>query len=317
MSSGWTSHHDPNTGQTYYYNTLTGATQWEKPVGFDEGAPLPDASKACSAEPQGMSAAAAVRAALNGGGYMETTHSHSVSVDSTPLSRARDANEFVNTCSGLPSSATSSSPNVIVPSLKYANSSSQSHHTGFDTSVLDSLPALNPPTTLENPVSRAGRRSKSNTSAKVSAALIASSQRLNKDYIMIAREYTAQSKYRVTPTTLAKPEDSVSCVLCRGNKVESVFFPCGHRCVCEACRAKNKIGTPGADGSWNYCPICCEGIKLTLPHEPEGKDEDKYWKWVKEVKPVLPHGFVKNFTKRSRAVIRRKSKGKADVVPGG
>ena len=54
-----------------------------------------------------------------------------------------------------------------------------------------------------------------------------------------------------------------------------------------------------------------------MPHEPEGKDEDKYWKWVKEVKPVLPHGFVKNFTKRSRAVIRRKSKGKADVVPGG
>jgi hypothetical protein len=138
-------------------------------------------------------------------------------------------------------------------------------------------------------------------------ALVAHSKSLNKDYLMLAQEYTNQSAYRcvnytmrsqavrlalltsltplppprVVPTTVSPPA-SASCVLCKTNDVASVFFPCGHRCCCDACRLKNNIGTPAVQGSWNFCPICCAEIKLTLKRD--GTEEDRYWKWVQEVR---------------------------------
>lgn len=33
-ASGWTAVKDPTSGKTYYHNTATGATSWEKPAGF-------------------------------------------------------------------------------------------------------------------------------------------------------------------------------------------------------------------------------------------------------------------------------------------
>jgi hypothetical protein len=30
----WIAHTDPSTGNTYYENKASGATQWEKPAGF-------------------------------------------------------------------------------------------------------------------------------------------------------------------------------------------------------------------------------------------------------------------------------------------
>ena len=161
--------------------------------------------------------------------------------------------------------------------------------------------------------SKSSRR-QSSKPAPIDPALLAASSNLNKDYLSLAQEYTHQSCYRVVPTTLENP-DSVKCVLCRNEEVKSVFFPCGHRCVCETCRVKNNIGLPTAQGSWNFCPICCGEIKLTLEHD--GTEEDRYWRWVKEVKPNLSNQFVRNFTKSSKAKIRRVSKGKADVVPEG
>ncbi|GMI06951.1 hypothetical protein TrRE_jg8580, partial [Triparma retinervis] len=179
---------------------------------------------------------------------------------------------------------------------------------------LDSLPPLNPPASAVEGSTRTKSSSNRPGSkpAPVDPSLLALSSSLNKDYLSLALEYSHQSQYRVVPTTLSVPGPA-KCALCRAGAAESVFFPCGHRCVCEACRAKNCIGMPGARGSWNFCPICCGEIKLALEHD--GTEEDRYWRWVKEVRPNLSGQFVKNFTKRSKAKIRRVSKGKADVVP--
>jgi hypothetical protein len=57
------------------------------------------------------------------------------------------------------------------------------------------------------------------------------------------------------------------------------------------------------EGSWNYCAICCDEIKLALEHD--GREVERYWEWVRQVKPYIPPGFVRAFTKRSTARIRK------------
>jgi hypothetical protein len=39
-------------------------------------------------------------------------------------------------------------------------------------------------------------------------------------------------------------------------------------------------------------------IRLILPHS--GKEEDKYWKWVLEIKPTLPSHFKQDFKHAGR-----------------
>jgi len=86
-----------------------------------------------------------------------------------------------------------------------------------------------------------------------------------------------------------------------------VFFPCQHKCVCNSCIEKNNIGKPHVEGSWNFCSICNEQIKLALPHS--GNEVNEYWKWVEEVKPPIPLSFIKSFTKRSTANIKNVTQG--------
>jgi len=122
------------------------------------------------------------------------------------------------------------------------------------------------------------------------------SKTLTKDYISLARDYGNQEPYRDLSS-------DPSCVLCKVNTVTTVFFPCGHKCTCRECIDKNNIGKPGTEGSWNFCAICCDEIKHALEHD--GTEVGRYWKWVRDVKPYIPPGFIKTFTKRSTARIRK------------
>jgi hypothetical protein len=44
-ASKWTAVKDPDSGDTYYYNTATGETTWDKPEGVDAGVPSPAAAQ--------------------------------------------------------------------------------------------------------------------------------------------------------------------------------------------------------------------------------------------------------------------------------
>jgi len=235
-----------------------------------------------------MSAAVAVRVALNGGGASQPVAASTFEAVLSPYEPS-PAGGLVD--DWVPPSSSSSGPSSAAPA--------SNHHTGFDSSMLSSLPPLDPPSRKKTQV--ASRKK------PLDPALVAHSKSLNKDYLMLAQEYTNQSAYRcvnytmrsqavrlalltsltplppprVVPTTVSPPA-SASCVLCKTNDVASVFFPCGHRCCCDACRLKNNIGTPAVQGSWNFCPICCAEIKLTLKRD--GTEEDRYWKWVQEVR---------------------------------
>jgi len=125
------------------------------------------------------------------------------------------------------------------------------------------------------------------------------------DYPAIAKIYKVIRKY-------GHPTAVCECILCHNGTCHNVFFPCQHRCVCNACMTnecivddttflKNNhlLATHSPDdldsGSGHCnCPLCGEIIKKILPHE-FGKEVDVYWDWVLETRPALPFGFMKKF----------------------
>lgn len=74
---------------------------------------------------------------------------------------------------------------------------------------------------------------------------------LTKNYIALATEYKMWDRYRIH-RNYTNP-----CVVClQYNALVKVFFPCEHRCICESCFLKAKC--------WKECPLCKEGIRLSL-----------------------------------------------------
>lgn len=120
----------------------------------------------------------------------------------------------------------------------------------------------------------------------------AKEKNMNKNYGDISLEYRKHSKYLfgrnvvgiLSVTARRKPP----CVMCKSKKVDTVFFPCRHACVCEECQDLHNIGTNDKQGmtAWRACPVCMDEIKKVLPMEPDV--EQKYWSWVYEVKPPIP-----------------------------
>jgi len=76
---------------------------------------------------------------------------------------------------------------------------------------------------------------------------------LTKNYIALATEYKMWNRYRIH-RNYTNP-----CLVClQYNRLVKVFFPCEHRCICESCFLTK---------SWKECPLCKEGIRLTLVRE--------------------------------------------------
>jgi hypothetical protein len=67
-------------------------------------------------------------------------------------------------------------------------------------------------------------------------------RRLNADYAALARDHAQRRRFA---RDLASGLFAGSlCVLCREREPATVFFPCEHRCVCDACLAAHAIGPP-------------------------------------------------------------------------
>jgi hypothetical protein len=126
-----------------------------------------------------------------------------------------------------------------------------------------------------------------------------SKHRYAKDYVTLANDYRRMESYRCN-----NPSAQVCCVLCsaivpklksHNDKVGAtkVFFPCEHLCLCDACYS-NKA-------SWDNCPLCNDGIKVTFDHN--GNEVEEYWCWVNELKPPLASSFKKSFPRLSRKAI--------------
>lgn len=125
--------------------------------------------------------------------------------------------------------------------------------------------------------------------------------KLNKDYLAMTREYAQAEAYR-------DKAGNQLCLLCQREPSSAVFFPCGHKCVCTGCIRSNRIMEsgkaqtmatgPNGEENWSFCPLCNDEIKRMLPHT--GDEEKRYWAWVNEIKPPLPHGFERCFKKDAK-----------------
>ncbi|GMF54217.1 unnamed protein product [Phytophthora fragariaefolia] len=120
---------------------------------------------------------------------------------------------------------------------------------------------------------------------------------LTKNYLELVRDFRQLRPFTRLPDG-KYPADTL-CVYCVNARPTSVFFPCQHMCVCNSCISLNNISTDySSAGDWCACPVCMADIRLILPHS--GKEEQKYWKWVLEIKPSLPANFKQEFKEAGR-----------------
>ena len=128
---------------------------------------------------------------------------------------------------------------------------------------------------------------------------------MNKDYIGMAKTYKQQYANR-------KTNNNAICTICQRDRVDDVFFPCEHRCVCRSCIKSQQICEEGmltsCPNGYCMCPICSESIKLILEYE-NGNETVRYWTWVYEVAPALPTGFTKKFQRSAKLLELKFKKG--------
>jgi hypothetical protein len=131
--------------------------------------------------------------------------------------------------------------------------------------------------------------------------LMKQSQSMNKDYLAMAREHSAQKQYR-------DKAGSQLCLLCSSCPSTHIFFPCGHKCVCISCVASHKLceshqaNLGDGEDRWCFCPLCNDEIKKIILFSGGDDDEEKYWNWVNEVKPNLPVRFVHGFKESAKYI---------------
>ena len=122
----------------------------------------------------------------------------------------------------------------------------------------------------------------------------------NQDYLYLTKLYRMQRPY-------SDIKISQICILCNRNVVTDAFFPCNHRCVCKSCINKEEIKEHSSRNIFEYphahfnCPLCAGIIKKIITCD-NGREEEKYWNWVNEIKPPLPVGFEKRFGHAAAAI---------------
>ncbi|CAM9874630.1 unnamed protein product [Phaeothamnion confervicola] len=134
--------------------------------------------------------------------------------------------------------------------------------------------------------------------AEISSVAATAMQQDNccRDYASLAREYLSTQVYR--DLQLSAP--AVDCVVCRRRPAGLVLFPCSHRSVCGACWQDQPAGE-------KMCAVCGTAVKRAIPYA-DGREAQRYWAWVEEVKPPLPPGFACEF-KAAAVILQMKAEG--------
>lgn len=80
--------------------------------------------------------------------------------------------------------------------------------------------------------------------------------RLTKNYLDLVHDFRMLKPFMRLPGG-AYPSDA-KCVFCEVNTPANVFFPCQHRCVCNACMKMHKISANQSNPSvWMYEQRLC------------------------------------------------------------
>ncbi|KAF0683335.1 Aste57867_24611 [Aphanomyces stellatus] len=146
-------------------------------------------------------------------------------------------------------------------------------------------------------------------------ALRHESKSMISDYVSEVDRYNHAKPYARRPdNTYPK----ATCVYCHVNLCHMVFFPCEHKCICDACLEGMHVGKHRRAGQavspgehFPGCPVCQGEVKVMFEHT--GREVQDYWTWVYEVKPHLAWSFEHKF--KSTASKLAKGIAPGTVVP--
>lgn len=294
LPTGWLKGFDQQYNCFYYYNSITGISQWESPL---ETAILPGAQDDTYFNRTGLDCDIPYYSDID-----ETND------DDSKKDEGLASNPYYSDMENSPMRKPSRSQ---LPLREGSSSQSRqmadiSRKAYVDISEkysdADDLSLRGP----NNHEGKASENIKVFSSSSSDMGLIANGMRNNGrsrfDYIGNSKLYKLQRKYM---DEFCKE----LCILCRTNQVSEAFFPCDHRCVCHACVVKYDICEFSSalaeiykDCHYN-CPLCASLIRKILPME-DGNEREKYWLWCNEVVLPLPPGFAKRFAHAAEALQR-------------
>ena len=266
LPSGWSAVFDPTYGCNYFYHAASDKTQWERPC---SDTTEPDATN---------------------GSPEKDPHQN---VESVPSEGLLDNYSEQQTASS-PANLDLSDPIIAAASTGDDNPPGPSPEM-VDGSFVDEANRCSPSAT-----DGVDDTSKAAMNISISPDKTKWVGGDSQDYLHLAEVYKLQRVY-------ADPDKDMNCALCKKRLCTDVFFPCQHRCVCSECIVSQQVVEhhhlallPNAHCN---CPLCGVIIKKIIQFEG-GAEVEKYWKWVCEVNPSLPDGFLRNF-RHSAAVIQK------------
>jgi hypothetical protein len=130
----------------------------------------------------------------------------------------------------------------------------------------------------------------------------------SRDYLAMANKYQ-----RFLPYTEHVFDHKTKCLLCSLHTPIDILFPCNHRSVCRNCLSLSQLNPseahaatsadaekPPLSSEKRFCPLCKHLVKKVIPINGKGTEEKEYWDWVfesgKNASPVLDREFLEHFS---------------------
>lgn len=138
----------------------------------------------------------------------------------------------------------------------------------------------------------------------------------SRDYIAMAQQYQ-----KFLPYSSHSFDPNTKCILCSLGTPDDILFPCNHRCVCRNCLSLpplslqfnlTKAGKRPRLGSEKvFCPLCNSFVKQIIPVNGMGTEEKEYWDWFfmsgKNSVPSLDQNFTKHFLANTPSIVEKYS----------
>ena len=277
---GWEKHWDDTAGRPYFYSTITGESQWYPPDKHGSGG---GSGSAVLVEDDGdESGAPIIMGHLNvPGGSMPRGAAGTITRDEARAQwGARVREPFGGDAEKVAACGFAGGDGAAVTAV------------GGPSGVMEEETRLQ----LVHGGERCSEAAYMGPEMSSVEAFSLHLERLNKDYVAMAKEARQQSKYRHYQKLVIDKGKRVKCVLCGTMEVADVLFPCQHMCTCQSCLHEHQI-QPGEG-----CPLCMTVIRRILPYT--GKEAETYWNWCHEVKPPLPAEFGRRFATGERLAKR-------------
>jgi hypothetical protein len=327
----WISCHDPNTNSPYYYNTITGNSQWEppfvetnhgehfssppgglRPNGDDKSPILMKIKSKSGIKIGSFRNSKIVPVNVDPSQNDESTGADqrkisrpTVKLKGTPLMNLKRAlsNQVLEIDTGSQDMESSLQQDASLSATLQSSTSLSNPYDNLPPLVNDCsspLPPINPVSSSIDPVQQ-------------------TASPLSRDYLHLAQTYQRYIPYM----NRFFDSENTRCVLCHLHTPIDLLFPCAHRCICRNCLSLPPYdqlfpitNTPAQDTSsyLNYdislpshqqytttdykpkrapCPVCKAFVKLIIPVNGKGTEETEYWDWVLESKnPVATGGGV-------------------------